>query len=419
MLTLKEVKAAIAKVHDKHENGDAKAHAVFGASTSERWVACPASVPLSLKAGKKQAGDAALEGSLGHVCLEMFLTYHETPVETRKVLRKVFPEEMVQHAFKAFEHLVSVTPKGAERFAEMKVDSSHFTKAEQFGTVDSTIAEEFGVLRVSDYKYGHTPVEAKGNHQMIYYALAVAKRYDYNFATVIIEIIQPRAQHVDGPIRSAEMSMTELLKWEKVFRLAVKQAEGKNPVYRAGPHCKYCDGKALCTEIGKTQVRAAELDFDVIPDDPKKAVKEVVAGLDSKRLAKLLAAFPYVEMYIEAVKDHAKDLLRKGEKVAGYKLVDNYPTRSWKDAAAVEREAKKTWGPLAFAPAELLTPPAMEKVLGIEFDEKKIEEWIEKRVEKKSVGTSMVKDSDKREPTNSAQKDFTVIGTETKKGKKK
>lgn len=419
-----EIKKAIRDLENRSDEDDKKAHAKYGASTAERWVNCPGSVALGAKVPKRPSGAAAKEGSLAHLCLEIFLKLHTDPTNTRKRLKKFFPKEMVEHCFKSFTHLVENTPEGAIRYSEQKVDASHFTMKDQFGTVDCAIVEEFGRLRVIDFKYGVQPVEAINNLQMIYYALGISEKFHHNFVDVEIKIIQPRAYHKEGSTRSHVISIEELLKWEKVFKLAVTEAEGKNASFKAGKWCHWCDAKAVCPEIAISKVREAGLDFDDLPDTQSSSKKEVslflkneVIDLDPKEISKMLKAFPYVEMYLQAIRDHAFHHLDKGGTIPGFKLVQKEGQRKWKSEKVVAI-AKKTWGPLAFTSPELLSPAQMEKVLGIEFDQKQINKWVENNVTKESSGLTLVPADDKRPATSSIEKDFASLPDVNKRSKK-
>lgn len=415
MIAGNEILKRIKEVKDKAEKDDGKSHAVYGASTAERWKNCHGSVALLATVPKRPSGPAALEGSLAHLCLEIMIEHRDEILDTKMALQKHFPGDMVDHCFETWEYLVNRAKKtkGATLYSEQKVDSSHFTKPGQFGTVDCALVEEFGLLRVTDFKYGRGVVEAKDNLQMIYYALAISKQFDHNFSEVEIEIIQPRAEHRDGKIRVHRMGMEELLAHEKPFRQAVKECEGPNPALNAGPWCKWCDAKAVCPAIGNEKAREAGIDFDEIPDELQEnfARKELAESLKPAQLSKILAAFEYVEMYIKAVREHAHQLVESGKRINGYCLVDKRADRKWA-SEKVATEAKKMWGPVAFSPAALLPPAQLEKVLSVEFDKKAVEAWVAKRTVKESSGKNLV-------PVSKTTNEFSDIpGKKITRGKK-
>ena len=389
-MTDKEIRLAIKAVHDKHNKNDGEGHAEFGPSTLERVVECPGSVQASRGIPRRPGGPDALEGSLAHLALELLskLEEAEGSLAARKRLNKFFPMEMVDHAFETFCKVVKDVPAGAIRMSEQKVDISHFTKKGQYGTLDIAIVEEFGRLTIRDFKYGRgVVVEPKGNIQLIAYALGLSKKFDHNFAEVELGISQPRIDHKDGPDRSHVMSMGALLKYEKKIKTAVVLAEGKNPPFNAGEHCRWCPAKATCPEIGRKKVKEAAADFDEILDvNPKDLTR--IEDLD-KRLPKLLVAFAHVRTYMKAVEDYAEDKLVRGEKIKGFAMVDKDGRRHYKNERATATEAKKTWGPIAFAPATLLPPAQLEKVLAVEYDPKTIKKWVAKRVEMVSSGKKL------------------------------
>jgi hypothetical protein len=80
-----------------------------------------------------------------------------------------------------------------------------------YGTCDAIVYEDFGTLHVIDFKYGAgIPVEVEGNEQVMYYALGALELGD--FEKVVLHIVQPRAEHEAGPIRSWSTTPAVLVK---------------------------------------------------------------------------------------------------------------------------------------------------------------------------------------------------------------
>jgi len=405
-MTDNDIKAAIIEIENRNEADDKKNHATYGASTAERWVNCHGSVALSRTVPKRPAGPAAREGSIAHLCFEILLKNKENALATKTRLRKFFPPDMVGHCFEAFEHVVAGIPPGAILYSEQRVDSSSFTTRGQFGTVDVAVVEEFGRLRVKDFKYGQgIAVEVKDNLQQIYYALAISKKFHHNFVDIELEVIQPRAQHADGKIRSHVMTMDDLLAHEEKFLAAVRACEAPAPAFNPGQWCKWCDAKIVCKAIGKDSFAQAKVSFDAIKDDGDPPA---AAPIDVKELPSMLAAFYRVELYIAAVREYAQDLAVNGAKIPGFTLVDRFGVRKW-SSEKVATQAKRTWGALAFSPPELLSPAQLEKVLGVEFDQELVNKWVERRTVIDKIGVAL-------KPVQTQKKTFPPITGGTKRG---
>jgi hypothetical protein len=222
-------------------------HSKFSASSAYRWLTCAGSVKLCERVETKRESASAIEGTLGHEPLEAILKNgpHKL-LATEEFLRKKYDIEMVIHASNAAKHIWKIAPKDAEVLSEEKVILAHID-ADFGGTFDASIVEHFGTLDIFDYKFGkHIPVEVEANEQMLAYAVGKAHQYDYNFERVRMTIIQPRAHHLQGPIRTWVTPIETLFKWNEIFKAGIKAAKKKNAPLKAGDHCFFCDAKKIC-----------------------------------------------------------------------------------------------------------------------------------------------------------------------------
>ncbi len=184
-------------------------HSKFSASGAERWFNCPGSVELS-EGIPDTSSPWAEEGTEAHEMLEQILVASRT-VGAHRVFYPKFSRnrkfsekqhyEMITHGTHAANFILGMW--GSTPGSELKVEERvylDFIDEEAFGTLDSTLVEVFGTLDIFDYKYGAghavSPIE---NLQMIFYALAVAYKYHWNFKRIRIWIIQPRVRGYDGP----------------------------------------------------------------------------------------------------------------------------------------------------------------------------------------------------------------------------
>lgn len=222
-------------------------HSKFGASSAYRWLACPGSIKLCEKAPERKESDAAAEGTRGHECLELILKNGpHKQLASERFLREKYPHEMVIHAGNAARTVWELAPKGAEILAEEKVLLTHIDE-DCGGTLDASAVEHFGDLHVFDYKYGrHIPVEVENNSQMLMYAIGKAHEHHYNFDRVMLTIIQPRAEHAGGPVRTWVTTVAMLHEWNRRFKDGVRAAKKKDAPLKAGDHCFFCDAKPIC-----------------------------------------------------------------------------------------------------------------------------------------------------------------------------
>lgn len=379
-----------------------KLHATFSASGASKWLNCPGSIELCKSAPPQAESKWAEEGTEAHTCLETFLKNPQKKATSiRKMLEKAHPKDMVEHALGAATELWNRVPEGAELLTETKV-SLEFVAPDMFGTVDSAIVEEFGRLQVWDFKYGAgIPVDVEDNPQLIYYALGLAHKYDFNFTDVEIGVIQPRAEHHSGEYtRSVIISVDELRAWEKIFRDGVLMAEDPLADLVAGDWCRFCAAKAICPAVGDLAFQQARLDFapvEMLTGAPAVALPALPTPEALPNLGHVLAAGDKIEKWLEGVRQHAQHVLETGGEVEGYKLVAKRAQRAWKED--VTDEALVEFGDGVMKDPEILSPAQFEK----KFKDKV---WVEERTTRESSGVTMVPIDDKRPAVSLIAKDF-------------
>lgn len=246
-----------------------KAHAKLSASGSERWLNCPASVSLSEKAPPQPSNKYAEEGTRAHEHLEKFLS-NWLGLSKASVVN-VESEDMLKAIRKAFEFITKrYNQKHDTMLLEARLDLSHLVP-DGFGTGDIVIYEQYGELQVWDYKHGKGLVEVAEyvsgihslNTQLVYYALAAAHLFNYDFQKVTLGILQPRAEHKHGPIRSITVPMKELLKYKELFKKGVDRVQSKNPRTFVGRWCKWCPAREFnCPQHRQIQYEKVREMFD-------------------------------------------------------------------------------------------------------------------------------------------------------------
>lgn len=393
-----------------------KAHAKFSASGSSRWMNCLGSTALCEKAPPQSESDYAKEGTDAHACLEFILKNRAKKAAATIIAKKKYNDEQVQHALDTVRWIEGKLKQheNALLLCETRVDASPFTCEGQFGTLDVSIIEEFGRLVVIDYKYGAgIPVDPEENSQLIYYALGIAHEYNFNFSEVELVVIQPRAFHESGETtRSWVASMDEIMQWIPKFKGAVEKAQDPFAPLAAGSWCRWCPAATICPEIKENKMKEAQVVFD---DEKGIVAKPAPTMISIQNLSTILPALDSLETWIEKVREHALHVLKRGEKIDGFKLVQKRSTRKWTNEEKIIKEAKKKWGEKAFTKPELLSPAQLEKVI-------KNSDWVNARVTDKSSGVTIARSDDKRLEVNTIEAAFTVVdenGKEQSMAKKK
>jgi len=352
-----------------------KKHARFAASSSSRWLNCPASVNLSDKAPPQIESKAASEGTTAHALMEDALNLNIKDVVHYFRNDERFTDEMREHVQTLVDFVYSECKDGVQLLVEERVEVPRLHETEAFGTVDVAIVEPFGSLHIIDLKFGRGHVNHKDNSQMVYYALGLAARDNFDFEEIKMTIFQPRVG--EGKPRTHKMGVAELLEWEGRFKEAIDKAEtATGDDANRGSWCQFCPAKMICPAISKGAMRDAKLAFESpVQPDPKTLIPS--------QLKLILDQSAYLELWIKEVKVQAEARLKAGEKIKGWGLKETRPRRVWKYQTEVVR-----FGKMAFKEV-LLSPSEFEKELKSILPKDEIKAFLKDNVVSVSSGVKL------------------------------
>jgi hypothetical protein len=436
-----------------------RAHSRFGGSGASRWMSCAGSAALIATVPAPPSGRAAMEGTAAHAlaeeCLREGFVYAQILVG-QKFPREAPPEQQFEATMEMI-HAVNVylaavraemdagwkewadagKPKGGEpvlqieqRF-ELKVDTAD--AGEVFGANDALVYRPLAKkLTVFDYKHGAgVAVSAEDNAQLKFYAAGAAfARDDWAVAAVELVIVQPRAFSGDGDgVKRWAMDPVDLLDFLAAVETAValaKQAEAQSATMglgvlndwalKSGAHCRWCPAAGICPAQERAALEAAGLDFNDVTEITVAALPEPTA-LDNARLAKVLAAIDIFNAWGEQVRAHVDSLLRAGQDVPGFKLVEKQARRKWidneEDIAAFLEMMHGVDGDL-LRPRRLVTITEAERLLKAQLNDAKAfkdakDDLTLRFTIKESSGTTVAPASDKREAVNAVAADFASV----------
>jgi hypothetical protein len=319
-----------------------KAHAALGASSADRWMHCPGSVALT--AGLPDVGsEHSREGTAAHALAEMALTrrvepevWLDTEIEGVKVT-----DDMVDAVSVYVRECRAMMRDASQFWIERKFDlNSLHPPAPMFGTGDfAAWWKDERRLRIVDYKHGQGHVvEVRGNPQLRYYALGLLLAVEADIGPgqiddVVITIVQPRAAHPDGIVRSETLSYAELLAFQGELLYRADQTVQPDAPLVPGRWCRFCKALPRCpAQLAQAQA-AAMTEFSaealpVLPDPRNLPLPVLLRALENADL---------VEDFFKAVRSHVQARLEQGEDVPGWKLVAKRATRKWTSEADTRR----------------------------------------------------------------------------------
>ena len=380
----------------------------LGPSGFRRTINCAGWPNLCKQLPRPETNEYAAEGSVAHHLAEVCLSENKDPggyegitgwynngrcglgssdiarpAEKGKHFIFTVDAEMIEAVRIYIDHIRSVIEKYPKALTsiEEKVDLEWLAPG-MFGTADFTLTVPLETLYVFDYKHGRGVVveldeDPTKAPQAPLYALGVlGPDNPYMVEEVVCTIVQPRAPHSEGPVRTMGYDVAELYEWgQKVVKPAALAIEKPDAPVVVGDWCKFCpaakaigdDGRMFCPAIQDQQKASAELMFGtdslakadkVQRPDPTKA--------SGPRLGRILDAIPAIEEVIKAYKEEAYRRLETNDddKPENYKLVQGkLSNRAWANEEKVYENFKKILPRKEVIIEKVASPAQLEKAL--------------------------------------------------------
>jgi len=326
-------------------------HSIFGASSASRWFECPGSVNLS-KDVERTTSSYAAEGTAAHALCEKLFEPTKPNLDKIEEIEGYKVNDEMREAAHDYYNYVSKN-MGEYLQIEQTVNLSWLAPKsgiDIFGTTDAISWDDFGVLKVFDFKYGVRSVNPENNQQMLFYAVGAATKdgVDWgDFSHVELHVCQPRG----GGNKVWECSIKHLKDFAELLRVKVKDALKHDAILKAGNHCFFCPAKPLCPKQKEKALKIAQAEFD---DIPKLPISELAEMLKSKE---------DVVKYFTAIEELLFAEAKKGTKVPGFKIGQGKKNRGWGDAKEVEKILSLVYGKEIFTKALLKSVAQMEKVV--------------------------------------------------------
>lgn len=415
----------------------ARDHAQWSASSTDRNWNCPGAMALTMDL-PETTNEAADWGTCCHQIAEKALRdnaqcadYLGTTEKGKKYSFEVGDEmaetaqEYVDYVRKqaALAHPDMETLQIEQRFS---LDSLK-PPFEAGGTGDAVIYfPEEKLLEVVDLKGGRgVVVEVKGNPQLRTYGLgSILANPHLAVNRVRVTIVQPRAPHQDGRIRSEEFDMADLVDWtaelmEAMERTAraladyggrktakdfvdkhgtsdvMSDAEWSATYLNAGDHCKFCKAAGFCPALEQRALDAAGVWFDDL-DQPR--ISNSPDAMSPEKLASTLDMLDMIGDWCNSVRAYAHSQAEGGVEIPGYQLVEKIGNRAWKadvtpESIAALLEAAGKDPNAAYSAPKPASPAQVEKALGAK-NKAAIADLVERPVQ----GTNLVSSSKTTRP---------------------
>ena len=381
------------------------AHSPIGASSCERWWNCPGSVKLMEGLPSQPGTIYSATGTIAHGLGERVLLNKFDPSDEIGIsyVEDGFEVEVTEEMVEAVQVYIDTITDYVDAYGldwatdvkvEVKFGLTHIDP-QAFGTCDASISILGKRLIVVDYKHGRGyAVEVENNYQLQYYALgayyALPEEQRRGISIIEMVIVQPRASHIDGPVRRHVYSVDDLLRFERDLKLAVARIRRNDSELQSGSWCKFCGAKAVCPSIRKNLEETTGVpgfvDADVSP-----VLLPAPGTLDPQRIARLIANAEILQSWIKSVFALGTAVADNGTTLPGYKLVTKYGRRRWKSEQDVEDAFALDFGEKIYN-KKVKSPAQMEKLLGT-----KRKDELESYYEIPVTGKTLVHEGDARE----------------------
>lgn len=404
----------------------ARAHATWAASATARNWHCPGALALSQGVVDRES-EAAAWGTACHQISEKCLRSGKDATdfigETEGTERFKFEvdDEMATTAQEYVDYVRKTVSFNGDRDCEATLwIEERFSLTDlnppfdAGGTGDAVIYKPYGkAIEIVDLKGGRgVVVDATGNPQLRTYALgALLAHTSLDVATVTVTIVQPRAPHKDGRIRSETFDVGELVIWTTELLAAMKRSKqamdefvavGSNTVLldewrdkwlRPGK-CTFCPVEGSCPALKRDALSVASVWFD---DQDKPQIGNAALDMTPEKMAQTLDLLPMLEDWVKAVRAFAHTQAEQGVEIPGYQLADKIGNRKWSDgtleALVTTLHGAGLPNDELYVDPKLKSPAQMEKMLG-----SKRKALIEPFVTREVTGTNLVSSAKSTRP---------------------
>ena len=330
-------------------------HSRLSPSAAHRWMNCPGSVALQSRAPHPPTSKFAALGSAAHKLAEKALLKNCAPDHL-----DVFEGNRIYGSFVVDDNMISAVavyldevyrlrnkhPDAANRIeCKLKLPGT-----EIFGTADFVL-HSGSDLYIVDYKHGeNVVVEVGDNPQLLIYALMAWRELGGIHDSIYTVVVQPRAEHKDGPVRRHWYSADQIKDFEIRLNTAIDLIKTSPDLCIPGDWCGWCPGAGICPEATK---EIDDLIFEPIVDDLARCLHI----LESEKLIKAA---------LKAAREFVLSAGIDGKETPGMKVVQSWGNRTWK---LPESEIESALIRLGARDSEiwqrrLISPAAAQKMVG-------------------------------------------------------
>jgi len=323
-------------------------HAPIAPSGLSRVIKCPGSLVSSRSERPQQDTSDAELGNVAHE-----LAAHILKNET-------FDHALIDSEMRANVKIYTDFCKSlnaeSNEWVEERAQIPQIHPTDCWGTFDfGCVAGR--VLHIVDLKYGYKWVDVFNNTQLIPYGGGVLHGLSYTnlVSHVHIHIVQPRANHKQGPIRSQLLTRGELDTQLAFIKSRVDLALGPNPELTSGSHCYRCPSQYNCAANNGAADNAIDLSLNYNPDLNALTMHKLGSDMINIERAQEL-----LKERLISVKEVLQYRIKNGEQSTTHESIEYLGNRAWSKS---EQEIKTigAFANIKLTEEKLLSPAKAEK----------------------------------------------------------
>lgn len=358
------------------------AHALLPPSGASAWVVC--SAWPSMQRAYPEAGEpseAAREGTAAHWAGAEMLNGQMVVEGQIAPNGVVLTNELIDSADTWVRTFRAIIDRGTTRPVAAQVCGVELHIGPSFAAMNHGTPDTWywdvnaNTLHVVDFKNGFGIVDAENNWQLINYAELLRNHLKLPPTTRYhLTIVQPRAFHRDGPVRTWAIDSAALASHVERLALAAEDATAPNPTARPGPQCVHCNGRHACEALQRDAYRSADLARASLPLD----LDAEAAGTE---LLLLRDALKRLEARADGIEQSLMAQISRGERSSKW-LVESVPGNlKW----TVDAETVRMIGDAAGVPLIKESPITPAQAIKAGVDAETISGFASRPVSKKLV----------------------------------
>ena len=375
-----------------------RGHAQWSASSSARNWTCAGAIAMATLAGPEKESIHAARGTAMHEVSELALRNNDQALNCLGMTVRTKEHEIEVDEETCDGAQMYVDYIRGRKFDWLMIEQNFRLDAidppfDAGGTCDAIgAALSERVLEVVDLKGGMGLVEATENKQLRTYALCALlnmapDKLDF-IDRIKVTIVQPRAPHKEGRIRSDEFHVADLVDWTNELKSvmakskaafdAFKQINGNRVLfdewsdkYLTPGACTFCPAEGFCPKLKKAALEHAPKIAQQWFEDPSVETPVDLTNMarigSAEELAHDLDGFEMIENWIKARRAYAHAQAENGLAIPGWQLSDKIGNRKWaadEAKVAYDLAAVAGLGEDQIWTKKLASPAQIDKVLG-------------------------------------------------------